>query len=174
MTGVWVHHELGVRQVLGQDEGVHRRDDNVLVPMHDQSGLADPRQHRIAVCRGNGAPFADRLHLSACRRLGDWRIAVPGAKVEPFNIGSPRGLAGLAGREERPHEQGDRIAQLLDRKFGEGHAFSAPRSRAQQDHPPNHVPMILRQLLGDHTAERESHDVEAHKIERPAKNRHSP
>ena len=29
--------------------------------------------------------------------------------------------------------------------------------------------MILRQLLGDHAAERESHDVEAHKIERPAK-----
>jgi hypothetical protein len=51
--------------------------------------------------------------------------------------------------------------QLVDRKFGEGHAFSAPRSRARQDHPPDHVRMILRQLLGDHAAERESHDVEA-------------
>src|SRR6202171_5295043 len=102
MAGVRIHHELGVWQVLCQDEGVNWRDDDVLVPMHDQGGLADPVQHRIAVRRGNGAPLADCLHLGTCRLLGDRRIAVRGANFQPFNIRSPAAWLASLGVKNAP------------------------------------------------------------------------
>jgi len=67
VAGIRIHHELGIWQVLRQQEGINREDDNVFAPMHNQGSLVNPRQHSVAVSRRNGAPFADRLQLSACR-----------------------------------------------------------------------------------------------------------
>ena len=55
VADIRIHHELGVWQVLGQEEGVDRADDEVFAPMHDQGSLVDPRQSRVTVSRGNGA-----------------------------------------------------------------------------------------------------------------------
>jgi len=46
VAGIRIHHELGIRQVLGQQEGVDRHDDDVSAPMHNQGPLVDPRQQR--------------------------------------------------------------------------------------------------------------------------------
>jgi len=37
VTGIRIHHELSVRQVLGQEESVDRWDDDVFASTHDQS-----------------------------------------------------------------------------------------------------------------------------------------
>ena len=62
VIGVGIEDELGVRQVLLQDERVHGVDDHVLAAVHDQRRLADRLQifERLLLRR---APFADRLDL---------------------------------------------------------------------------------------------------------------
>ena len=42
VAGIRIHHELGIWQVLGQQEGVDREDDDVFAPMHNQGSLANP------------------------------------------------------------------------------------------------------------------------------------
>src|SRR5215469_16638489 len=86
VAGIRTHHELGIRQVLGQQESVDRDDDDVFAPMHNQRSLVDPRQHSVAVTRRNGATFADRLQLSVCRLHGYWRVAIRDAKLQSFDI----------------------------------------------------------------------------------------
>jgi hypothetical protein len=71
--------------------------------------------------------------------------------------------------KERAHQQGHWIGQQVGRELGEGHAFSPAWARPHQDHPPDHVGVFERKLLGDHAAEREPHDVNVSKIERAAK-----
>ena len=41
VAGVRIHHELGVWQVLLQEERVDWDDDRLLVPMRNQGGLAN-------------------------------------------------------------------------------------------------------------------------------------
>ena len=43
VAGIRIHHELRVGQVLGQEEGVDREDDDVFASMHDQGSLVNPR-----------------------------------------------------------------------------------------------------------------------------------
>src|SRR5215470_17966278 len=57
VAGIRIDHELGIRQVLGQEEGVNRDDDDVFAPMHNQGSLVDPRQHSVAVSQRNGSPI---------------------------------------------------------------------------------------------------------------------
>ena len=42
VAGIRIHHELGIGQVLRQQEGVDREDDNVFAPMHNQGSLVNP------------------------------------------------------------------------------------------------------------------------------------
>ena len=42
MAGIRIHHELSIRQVLSQEEGVDRDDDDVFAPMHNQGSLVNP------------------------------------------------------------------------------------------------------------------------------------
>src|SRR6516165_1087858 len=137
--------------------------------MHNQGSLVDPRQRSVAVCRRNGAPFSNRRQLSACGLHGYWPVAIRGATLQPFDISSPRGFAGLTRSEERGHEQSRWIGQQVGRELGEGHAFSTSWARPHQDHPPDHVRIFKCQLLRDHAAEREPHDVNVSEIERAAK-----
>lgn len=39
VAGIRIHHELRVRQVLGQEEGVDWGDDDVFASMHNQGSL---------------------------------------------------------------------------------------------------------------------------------------
>ena len=36
VAGIRIHHELGIWQVLRQQEGVDRHDNDVFTPVHDQ------------------------------------------------------------------------------------------------------------------------------------------
>ena len=100
VAGVWIHHQLGVGQVLPQEKGVDRDDDDVFVSMHDKGSLPDVPQHGVSVLRGRGTPLADRVQLSTCRFHGYLRVAISGPKLQSFEIGSARGLAVLAGSKE--------------------------------------------------------------------------
>ena len=42
VAGIRIDHEQGIRQVLSQEEGVDRHDDDVFAPMHNQGSLANP------------------------------------------------------------------------------------------------------------------------------------
>ena len=42
VAGIRIHHELGIGQVLRQQEGVDREDDDVFAPMHNQGSLMNP------------------------------------------------------------------------------------------------------------------------------------
>jgi hypothetical protein len=53
VAGIWIHYELGIRQVLRQQEGVDRNHNDVFAPMHNQGSLVNPSQHSVAVCRRN-------------------------------------------------------------------------------------------------------------------------
>ena len=42
VAGIRIHHELGIWQVPGQQEGVDRDHDDVFAPMHNQGSLVNP------------------------------------------------------------------------------------------------------------------------------------
>ena len=42
VAGIRIHHELGIWQVLRQQERVDRDDDDVFAPMHNQGSLVNP------------------------------------------------------------------------------------------------------------------------------------
>ena len=42
VAGIRIHREQSIRQVLGQQEGVDREDNNVFAPMHNQGSLVNP------------------------------------------------------------------------------------------------------------------------------------
>jgi hypothetical protein len=48
VAGIRIHHELRIWQVLGQEEGVDRDDDDVFIPTHNQRPLPNPSQHSVA------------------------------------------------------------------------------------------------------------------------------
>ena len=98
VTGVWIHHQLGVGQVLLQEKGVDRDDDDVFVSMHDQGSLPDVPQHGVSVLRRSGTPFADRVQLSGCGFHGHRRVAIGGPKLQSFEIGSARSLSSTFGQ----------------------------------------------------------------------------
>jgi hypothetical protein len=95
-----LHHKLGVGQVVLQDKRVDRDDDDVLASVHDQGSLLDVPQQGVSVLRGRGAPFADRVQLSACRLNGHRRVAISRPKLQSFEIASARGLAAFARSKE--------------------------------------------------------------------------
>ena len=49
VAGVRIHNQLSVGQMLRQEKGVDRHDDNIFVPMCDQCGLLYLPQHGKAV-----------------------------------------------------------------------------------------------------------------------------
>jgi len=53
VIAVGVQNELRVRQVLLQDEGVHRIDDHVVAAVHHERRLSDFLEIRIGIFRGS-------------------------------------------------------------------------------------------------------------------------
>src|SRR5215472_11608915 len=66
VAGIRIHHELGIWQVLRQQEGIDREDDNVFAPMHNQGSLggseltlrSGPSKESHPIC---GSPPTERL-----------------------------------------------------------------------------------------------------------------
>ena len=68
VTGVRIHHQLGVRKVLRQDQPVNWLDNDVLVAVNNQSGLRDLLEHLVAPRFRHLAPFLKSFNL---RHRGD-------------------------------------------------------------------------------------------------------
>ena len=115
VAGVGEHEKCCIGEVVFEDDGVDRVDDDVFGAVNDQGWLPDRAEHGVAVRARDFAPVTDRMQLGGGGRGGDRRIAVRGTPVEAVQICAPRGLAGVAGREERVHEQGRRVVEFLCR-----------------------------------------------------------
>src|SRR5260370_20996868 len=73
MIAVGVQNELRVRQVLLEDERVHRINDHVVAAVHHERGLSDLRQVSLGICR-RSVPFLQcsylrRSNLVICHRI---------------------------------------------------------------------------------------------------------
>ena len=73
VAGIRIHHELGIGQVLSQEKGVDRHDDDVFIPTHNQRSLLKPSQHRVAVLRDDRLATAPTLLAPVTRRVSAWR-----------------------------------------------------------------------------------------------------
>ena len=49
VASIRIHHELGIGQMLFQEEGVDRNNNDVLISMYDEGRLRNLAQHRIAI-----------------------------------------------------------------------------------------------------------------------------
>ena len=65
VTGVRVYDELRIRKMLNEQERVDRHDDNVLVSMGDECGMAYLMQHGKTVGVRNRAPLPQSRYLGA-------------------------------------------------------------------------------------------------------------
>src|ERR1700736_2942058 len=99
VRGVRIDDQLRVRQVLLQDERVHRVNDDIIAAVDDQRWLLDSLQIVIRTLARSG-PLGDGRAL--CRRylFVDFGIAILGAKPEAFQERATRRLARLRRREE--------------------------------------------------------------------------
>ena len=80
---VGIEDELGVRQLLLQDERVHGVDDHVLAAVHDQRRLADRLEVVVRPIELN-APFAQGFELGGCHLFVDLGVSVLFAQAEPL------------------------------------------------------------------------------------------
>ena len=80
---VGIEDELGVRQLLLQDERVHGVDDHVLATVHDQRWLADRLEVVVRPIELN-APFAQGFELGGCHLFVDLGVSVLFAQAEPL------------------------------------------------------------------------------------------
>src|SRR5216683_2938290 len=168
---VGIEDELGVRQVLLQDERIHGVDDHVLAAIHDQRRLADRLQifERLLPRR---APFADRLDLGGRDFLVDLGIAVLGAQPEALEELAACSLALRGPREmhAKPKMIGLVIGGAEDflRLWRErSHALAAARAGADQDEAPHEVGRLKGDLLSDKAADRKAEHIDFPQAQRP-------
>jgi hypothetical protein len=92
VIGVGVEDELGVRQVLLQDERVHGVDDDVVAAVHHQRRLADRLEVVVRPIELN-APFAQGFELGGCHLFVDLGVAVLLAQAESLEKAAASRLA---------------------------------------------------------------------------------
>src|SRR5207245_6523942 len=99
VCGVRIDDQLRVRQVLLQDERVHRVNDDIIAAVHDQRRLLDSLQIVVRTLAWSG-PLGDGRAL--CRRhlVVDFGVAILRAEPEAFQKCATRRLARLRRREE--------------------------------------------------------------------------
>ena len=81
MTCVRIHDQLSIGQTFSQQESVDRHDNDISVPVRNQSGVMDFAKHCEAVARGYDAPFANRRYLGQSGLPGHWSITAGGAAL---------------------------------------------------------------------------------------------
>src|SRR5580704_12552830 len=64
MTRVWIDDELGVWQMLGESERIHRGNHDVAVPVRDEHRLRDSFQISVIFASGPG-PGSHRYQLGS-------------------------------------------------------------------------------------------------------------
>src|ERR1700722_5622155 len=150
---VGIEDELGVRQLLLQDQRVYGVDDHVLAAVHDQRRQADRLQifERFLLRR---APFADRLDLRGSDFLVDLGIAVLGAQPEALEELTARSLAPLGLREmhAKPKMIGMVIGgaeDFLGLWRERSHALAAARAGAAQNQASDEIGSLQGDFLGD-------------------------
>jgi hypothetical protein len=92
VIGVGIEDQLGVRDVLLQDERIHRVDDHIGTAVHHQRRLMDGLQIGVGIVAWR-APLGERLDLRRRAFLADLRFAILGAQAEAFEILASGGLA---------------------------------------------------------------------------------
>jgi len=132
--------------------------------VHDERGLTDVSQVRETIaCKF--LPVAKRCHLSSGHRRSGTRVPILFALRKPFDEGCTSCLARLGRRKEdllqKRISSKIRIGEVLCQAgFLEKHdVLSSARCGADEDHPANDRGTILRHLLRDHSAQRESEDI---------------
>ena len=83
VAGVGVEDQLGVGDVLLQDERVHGVDDHVLAAVHDQRWLADRLEVVVRPFELN-APFPQGFELGECYLFVDLGVSVLFSQAEPL------------------------------------------------------------------------------------------
>src|SRR5882757_10202148 len=99
MIGIWVQDQLGVGDVLLQDEGIHRVDEHIVAAVHHKRRLTDLLQIFIGIFAWSTPPV-ERLELRWCNVLIHLRIATVSAQTKSLQIFMARRLTPLRGREE--------------------------------------------------------------------------
>src|ERR1700730_7496552 len=160
VIGGGIKDELGIRQVLLQDERVHGVDDHVLAAVHDQRRLADRLQifERLLLRR---APFADRLDLGGRGFLVHLGIAVLGAPSEALEELASCSLALLGMRKVhvKPKMIGIVIGGAEDflRLWSErSHALAAAQAGADHHKAPDEIGGLKCDFLRDKAADRKA------------------
>jgi hypothetical protein len=95
VCGIWIDDQFSVRQVLLQDERVHRVDDDIGAAIDDQRWLSDCFQIIVGMIASR-TPFGDGRALRRSDLVGNFGIAVYRTKPETPERNS-RPAAWLAG-----------------------------------------------------------------------------
>ena len=101
MTRIGIHNQLCVWQVLGQDQRIDRRNDNVFIPVNDQCWLRDVFQCGVTACFWDGSPFSDGGKLRDGRVPRHRAVPIFLARFEPVNVLATSRLASVGSSEER-------------------------------------------------------------------------
>ena len=158
-----VHQQGGVRQVLGQPVRVAHRNHLVVEALHDQCGVTQASQVREALA-GEALPLAERgnLRLATFGPEGGSRSSFRCISLA-MNASPAAWLVRVGVKKifSRRRSRVPRILEVLgEARFFEVHdVLAAARRRTDEDHPTKDRRPVLRDLLGDHAAEREPEDV---------------
>src|SRR4029453_10559870 len=164
VCGVRVDDQLRVRQVLLQDERVHRVNDDIIAAVHDQRRLLDSLQIAVRTVAWSG-PLGDGRAL--CRRylFVDFGIAILGAKPKALQEHAARRLACLRRREENAEPKViwflvGRCEDLVAFRRAASHPLAAARSGTQQYQAADELGFRKRYLLRHEAADREAQHVD--------------
>src|SRR6266446_5620794 len=167
MVGVGIQDQLGVRHVLNEIKRIHCVNDYVVISAHDQRRLLDVLQIREALSWVR-APLADGSNLGWRNLVADWRIAVLSPREVTLQECSASRLARLRISKEdfQPQVFGWVVGRAKDCRRLRGDVALAisrlmvTRGGPDQDELANQVRTIERDLLRDHSADRETEKID--------------
>src|SRR5258708_20157115 len=151
---VGIEDELGVREVLVEDERIHRVNNHVLAAVHDQRWLADRLEVVVRPFELIAAPFAQGLELGECYLFVDLGVSVLFAQAEPLEEVAASRLACFRLGEMNGEPEGVAVfvgcAENLP-SFGcqTGHTLAPAWSGPDQDQLANKAGRMAGDLLSD-------------------------
>jgi len=167
MVGVGIQDQLGVRHILNEIKRIHCVNDDVVISVHDQRWLLDVLQIREALS-GVRAPFADGGDLGRHNLVADRGIAVLSARKVALQEGSasrltllriskedfqPQVLRWVVGRAKDRRRLWRDVALAIS-------GLKITRGGPDQDELANQVRTVERDLLRDHSADRETQKID--------------
>ncbi len=169
VIGVGVEDELGVRQVLLQDERVHGVDDDVVAAVHHQRRLSNRLEVVVRPIELN-APFAQGFELGGRHLFVDLGVPVLLAQAESLEKAAASRLACLrpGKMDGEPEVVGFFVAcaeNLL--RFGRqtGHTLASAWSGPDEDQFANEARRLPGDLLSNETPDGETQHVDLRKTQ---------